>query len=56
LRSALAVPLISTNGIAGVLSLYRTESDAFTTADLAALTSVSETLTDAMERTFATPA
>ncbi len=49
LRSALAVPLMSAGGIAGVLSLYRKESDAFTTADLAALASVSATLTSALE-------
>jgi putative nucleotidyltransferase with HDIG domain len=55
LRSALAVPLISTGGIAGVLSLYRTDSDAFTTGDLATLTSVSATLTSALERTLPDP-
>jgi GAF domain-containing protein len=52
LRSALAVPLISESGIAGVLSLYRTESDAFTAGDLVALTSLSATLTSALERTL----
>jgi putative nucleotidyltransferase with HDIG domain len=51
LRSALAVPLISANGIIGVLSLYLMAHDAFTTADLAALTSVGSTLADALERT-----
>ena len=51
LRSALAVPLISTSGITGVLSAYLTERDAFTTGDLAALTSVGSTLADALERT-----
>jgi putative nucleotidyltransferase with HDIG domain len=50
LRSALAVPLISTSGIAGVLSVYLTERDAFTTGDLAALTSVGSTLAGALER------
>jgi putative nucleotidyltransferase with HDIG domain len=51
LRSALAVPLISANGIIGVLSLYLMAHDAFTTEDLAALTSVGSTLADALERT-----
>ncbi len=51
LRSALAVPLICANGIIGVLSLYLMESDAFTTGDLAALTSVASTLAGALERT-----
>jgi len=53
LRSALAVPLISANGIIGVLSLYLMAHDAFTTGDLAALTSVGSTLTSALERTAA---
>jgi len=48
--SALAVPLISAQGIVGVLSLYGMENDAFTTDDLAALTSVSATLASALER------
>ncbi len=51
LRSALAVPLLSTSGVTGVLSAYLTERDAFTTGDLAALTSVGSTLADALERT-----
>ena len=51
LRSALAVPLISTNGIIGVISLYLKDQEAFTTADLAALTSVGSTLAGALERT-----
>ena len=50
LRSALAVPLISGRGITGVLSAYLTERDAFTSADLAALTSVGSTLAGALER------
>ena len=50
LRSALAVPLISASGIIGVLSAYLTERDAFTTGDLAALTSVGSTLAGALER------
>ncbi len=50
LRSALAVPLISTSGITGVLSVYLSERDAFTTGDLAALTSVGSTLAGALER------
>jgi putative nucleotidyltransferase with HDIG domain len=50
LRSALAVPLISANGIIGVLSLYRMSHDAFMSADLAALTSVGSTLAGALER------
>jgi putative nucleotidyltransferase with HDIG domain len=51
LRSALAVPLISASGIIGVASLYLTHQDAFTTADLAALTSVGSILANALERT-----
>jgi putative nucleotidyltransferase with HDIG domain len=51
LGAALAVPLISANGIIGVLSLYLRAHDAFTTADLAALTSVGSTLAGALERT-----
>jgi putative nucleotidyltransferase with HDIG domain len=51
LRSALAVPLISANGIIGVLSLYLVSHDAFTTADLAALTPVGSMLAGALERT-----
>jgi GAF domain-containing protein len=51
LRSALAVPLISTEGIIGVLSLYLMAHDGFTTADLAALTSVGSMLAGALERT-----
>jgi putative nucleotidyltransferase with HDIG domain len=50
LRSALAVPLISTNGITGVLSVYAMGRDAFTTTDLAALTSVGSALARALER------
>jgi GAF domain-containing protein len=50
LRSALAVPLISIGRITGVLSAYLTEHDAFTSADLAALTSVGSTLAGALER------
>jgi putative nucleotidyltransferase with HDIG domain len=50
LRSALAVPLISASGITGVLSAYLTQRDAFTSADLAALTSVGSTLAVALER------
>jgi putative nucleotidyltransferase with HDIG domain len=51
LRSALAVPLISTEGIIGVLSLYLMAHDGFATADLAALTSVGSMLAGALERT-----
>jgi GAF domain-containing protein len=51
LRSALAVPLISADGLIGVISLYLKEHEAFTTADLAALTSVGSTLAGALERT-----
>jgi putative nucleotidyltransferase with HDIG domain len=51
LRSALAVPLISTSGINGVLSVYRKERDAFTKGDLAALSSVGSALAGALERT-----
>ena len=55
LRSALSVPLITSNGITGVLSLYRLEPDAFTSADLAALSSVASTLAGALEATVAAP-
>jgi GAF domain-containing protein len=51
LRSALAVPLISTSGIIGVLSVYLTKRDAFTNGDLAALTSVGSALASALEHT-----
>jgi putative nucleotidyltransferase with HDIG domain len=51
LRSALAVPLISTEGIIGVLSLYVMAQDGFTTADLATLMSVGSMLAGALERT-----
>jgi GAF domain-containing protein len=48
LRSALAVPLITDLGIAGVLSLYRTENDAFTNANLATLTALSSVVANAV--------
>jgi GAF domain-containing protein len=34
LRSALAIPLKGNSGMIGVLALYRTDPDAFTTSDL----------------------
>ncbi len=37
LRSALAMPLETVNGVAGVLALYRTEKDAFSAGDLRVL-------------------
>lgn len=49
LRSALAVPLISAHGIEGVLSLYLTGPDAFTTEHLEALTSLGPILAGALE-------
>lgn len=51
LRSALAVPMIGAQGIAGVISLYRKDVNAFTDSNLSALTSVSSVLTAALERT-----
>jgi GAF domain-containing protein len=50
LRSALAVPLISTSGMKGVLSAYRSDRDAFTIRDLAALTSIGSAVAGALER------
>jgi putative methionine-R-sulfoxide reductase with GAF domain len=49
LRSALAVPLISADGLTGVLSLYLTGADAFSTEHLAALMSLSPILAGALE-------
>ena len=51
LRSALAVPMITNNGIIGVVSLYRLEPDAFTTEDLASLSSTASILAGALEST-----
>jgi len=48
LRSALAIPLFTNGGIAGVLSLYRTENDAFTNANLATLTALSSVVANAV--------
>jgi putative nucleotidyltransferase with HDIG domain len=53
LRSALAVPLISADGLTGVLSLYLTDADAFSTEHLAALMSLSPILAQALELTAA---
>jgi len=49
LKSALAVPLATSSGIVGVVSLYRTEQDAFTTDHLAALTSLASALAGVFE-------
>jgi putative nucleotidyltransferase with HDIG domain len=49
LGSALAVPLIGTRGIAGVLSLYRNGHDAFRNEHLASLNSLSSALANALE-------
>jgi putative nucleotidyltransferase with HDIG domain len=49
LRSALAVPLVSTAGITGVLSLYLRKPDAFTRQNLEALNSLSPILAGALE-------
>jgi GAF domain-containing protein len=49
LHSALAVPLIAAGGVVGVLSLYRRESDAFTTEDLELTTSLSSTFASILE-------
>ena len=48
LRSALAVPLITEQGIAGVLSLYRAGDDAFTNSNLATLTALSSVVANAV--------
>ncbi len=53
LRSALAVPLIDSSGITGVLSLYLMGQDAFTTEQLNALLSLSPKLAEALELTAA---
>jgi putative nucleotidyltransferase with HDIG domain len=53
LRSALAVPLIGNNGLKGVLSLYATGQDAFTTEHLKALTLLSPALAPVLELTSA---
>jgi putative nucleotidyltransferase with HDIG domain len=51
LRSALAIPLITGNRVTGVLSLYQTGRDAFTTRHLDALMSLSPALASALELT-----
>jgi len=51
LRSALAVPLIDSSGITGVLSLYLMGQDAFTTEHLNALLALSPKLARALELT-----
>jgi putative methionine-R-sulfoxide reductase with GAF domain len=49
LHSALAVPLEAHGAVAGVLSLYRQERDAFTTEDLASLLSLGAAAARALE-------
>ncbi len=49
LRSALAVPLVGVNGVAGVLALYHSERDAFTKDHLRVLLVVSSKLSLAIE-------
>jgi putative nucleotidyltransferase with HDIG domain len=49
LKSALAVPLSTSRGMIGVVSLYRTEPDAFTSDHLASLTSLAAALAGALE-------
>lgn len=49
LSSALSVPLISADGVAGVISLYRRGSDAFTKAELSALTTLGPALANIFE-------
>ncbi len=49
LKSALAVPLTTTRGIIGVLSLYRCEHDAFTTEHLISLTTLGTALAGILE-------
>jgi transcriptional regulator with GAF, ATPase, and Fis domain len=56
LRSALAVPLITDRGIAGVLSLYRKDNDSFTSGNLATLTALSSVVANAIESTSRVPA
>lgn len=53
LRSALAVPIESKNGILGVLSLYRQDRDAFGQEHLTVLLSVATALARAIELTSA---
>jgi len=49
MRSALAVPLVGVNGVAGVLALYHTERDAFTKDHLRVVLVVSSKLSMAIE-------
>jgi diguanylate cyclase (GGDEF)-like protein/putative nucleotidyltransferase with HDIG domain len=49
LRSALAVPLDGVSGVIGVLALYRSERDAFTSDDLRILLAVSSKMALAIE-------
>jgi putative methionine-R-sulfoxide reductase with GAF domain len=51
LGSALAVPLLSPQGISGVVSLYRSGNDAFAQDELAALSSLGAALTRVFELT-----
>jgi putative methionine-R-sulfoxide reductase with GAF domain len=51
LQSALSVPLMTTQGIIGVLSLYREDRDAFSNDHLASLSVLSSTLAKALELT-----
>jgi diguanylate cyclase (GGDEF)-like protein/putative nucleotidyltransferase with HDIG domain len=50
LCSALAVPLETASGVNGVLTLYRTERDAFSATDLRTLTAASSRIALALER------
>ncbi len=49
MRSALAIPLEGVNGVLGVLSLYRRESDAFSREDLRILLAVSSKVSAAID-------
>jgi len=49
LRFALAVPLAGTAGVAGVLALYRAETDAFTAEDLRAVEAIGSGLGSVLE-------
>jgi putative methionine-R-sulfoxide reductase with GAF domain len=49
LGSALAVPLVTTEGIIGVVSLYRRGNDAFTREELAALNTLGMALANVLD-------
>jgi putative nucleotidyltransferase with HDIG domain len=51
LRSALSIPLATSQGIIGAVSLYREETDAFTHEHLGALKAISPALAEALETT-----